>query len=307
MFDILKKKIASLVSGVSKNITKEVTKKVVEKTVSEKDVNPIIEDMELSLLEADVAFEVSEKIKEGLRKDLVGSSVRRGKVKQRVENSLKTSLEEILDVPKADLNEIIKKNKPCLLLFLGFNGSGKTTSLAKIGNHLKKKGFTCVFAAADTFRAASIEQLQEHADKLKIKTVKHKYGADAAAVVYDAMEHAKAKGIDVVLADTAGRSHTDINLLEELKKICKVNKPNLKILVLDSLTGNDILAQCEFFDKTINVDALIFTKMDVNPKGGNLLSAAYSLKKPIIFLGNGQKYDDLEKYDPQRILERIIG
>jgi len=306
MFDILKKKITSLVSGISKNITKEVTKKIVEKTVSEKDVNPIIEDMELSLLEADVAFEVSEKIKESLRKNLIGSNVRRGKVKQRIENSLKTSLEEILDVPKTNLDELIKKNKPCLLLFLGFNGSGKTTSLAKIGNHLKKKGFTCVFAAADTFRAASIEQLQEHADKLKIKTVKHNYGADAAAVVYDAVEHAKAKGIDVVLADTAGRSHANRNLMEELTKICKVNKPHLKILVIDSLVGNDAVPQARMFDEAVGVDAVVFTKVDVNEKGGSIISVAHTLKKPILFLGMGQEYKDLMEFESETILANIL-
>jgi len=163
-----------------------------------------------------------------------------------------------------------------------------------------------VFAAADTFRAASIEQLEEHASNLGVKVIKHKYGADPAAVVYDAMEYAKAKGVDFVLADTAGRIHIDKDLIEELKKMCRVNKPDLKILVLDSMTGNDILLQSQFFNDAVGIDAIIFTKMDVNPKGGNLLTAAHTIKKPILFIGSGQDYDNLEKYNPERIVNLML-
>ena len=156
------------------------------------------------------------------------------------------------------------------------------------------------------FRAASIEQLEEHARKLNIKVIKHNYGADSAAVIFDAKKYAETRKIDVVLADTAGRSHANANLMDELKKICRVNKPDLKILVLDSMTGNDIISQCKIFDKTIGIDAVILSKLDVSNKGGSVLSAAYVLKKPILFLGTGQKYKDLLKYDKDIIVKKIL-
>ncbi len=211
-----------------------------------------------------------------------------------------------MDIPKVDLKGVIKRNKPFLFLFLGFNGSGKTTSLAKIGNYLKNKGFSCVFAAGDSFRAASIEQLEEHGRRLNVGVIKHKYGADSAAVIFDARKHAEAKGIDVVLADTAGRSHTNRNLMDELKKVCRVNKPDLKILVIDSLVGNDAVPQAKMFDEAVGVDAVMFTKLDVNEKGGAILSVAQTLKKPILFLGTGQDYSSIKTFKPQEFIENII-
>jgi fused signal recognition particle receptor len=295
---VLKKKVAE--------VAKSVSKKILEKKISEKDLDEILEDLGITLLQADVAFEVSEKIKEDLKKNLVGKQVKRGKVKDLVLRTFKESLSEILDVPKLDLKDVIKKNKPSLFLFLGFNGSGKTTSLAKVGNYLKKRGFKCIFAAGDSFRAASIEQLEEHGKKLGIKVIKHRYGADSAAVIFDAKKHAESKGIDVVLADTAGRSHADRNLMDELKKVVRVNNPNLKILVIDSLVGNDAVPQARMFDEAVGVDAVMFTKIDVNEKGGCILSVAHTLKKPILFLGTGQEYSDIKTFKPQEFIEKII-
>lgn len=198
----------------------------------------------------------------------------------------------------------IKEQKVCTILFFGFNGSGKTTTIAKIGYLLLKQKIPVVFAAADTFRAAAIEQISIHAKKLKINVVKHKYGGDPAAVVFDAKKHAETiKG--VVLADTAGRLHSDKNLIEELNKIVRVNKPDLKILVLDSLTGNDILEQIEKFGK-VGFDGLILTKLDVNEKGGALLSVKEKTDKPILFLGTGQEYKDLEKYNAEKIVKKLL-
>jgi len=225
MFGFLKKVFKKKIKDVSTSVTK----KILEKKISEKDVENILDDLSMSLLEADVAFEVSEKIQEDLKKGIVGKEVKRGKVNEIVIKTFKESLTDILTVPKIDLKEIIKKNKQPIFLFVGFNGAGKTTSLAKVANHLKQKGFSCVLAAGDSFRAASIEQLEEHAKNLGMKVIKHDYGADSAAVVFDAKKHAEAKGIDVVLADTAGRSHTNANLMDELKKVCRVNNPDLKI------------------------------------------------------------------------------
>jgi len=202
--------------------------------------------------------------------------------------------------------DVVKKDKPSLFLFLGFNGSGKTTSLAKVGHYLKKKGVSCVFAAGDSFRAASIEQLEEHGRRLNIDVIKHKYGADSAAVIFDAKKHAQARGIDVVLADTAGRPHTDRNLMNELKKVCRVNNPNLKILVIDSLVGNDAVPQARMFDEVVGIDAVMFTKVDVNEKGGCILSVAKILKKPILFLGTGQEYSSLKTFDSQEFIDNIV-
>jgi fused signal recognition particle receptor len=328
MFGILKKKLSKIVKGISENVEKKkpvkkelvekkvvkkgvvkkvfekVTKKVLEKKISEKDLKDVLEDLEISLLEADVAFEVSEKIKDDLKKNLVGKQVRRGKVKDMIIKTFEDSLSEILNIPIIDLKNISKK--PSLFLFLGFNGSGKTTSLAKVGSYLKKKGISCVFAAGDSFRAASIEQLEEHGRRLDIKVIKHKYGSDSAAVIFDARKHAESKGIDVVLADTAGRSHMDKNLMDELKKVCRVNEPDLNILVIDSLVGNDAVPQAKMFDEVVGVDAVMFTKIDVNEKGGSILSVAHTLKKPILFLGVGQEYSDLKTFKSQEFIENIL-
>lgn len=313
MFNILKKKLSNVVKSVTKSITKTVEKtvekvprKITERKISEKDLSQVLEDLELSLLEADVAFEVTEKIKEDLRKALVGKQVKRAQIKKIVEQTIRKSLLEILDVPKLDLEKVIKQNKPCLMLFLGFNGSGKTTTLAKLAHKLQKKKYSCVLAAGDSFRAAAVEQLEEHGKKLGTKVIKHKYGADAAAVIYDAVEHAKAKGVDVVLADSAGRMHTNQNLMDELKKIVRVNKPQVKILVVDSLTGNDAVEQARKFDEAVGVDGIVLTKIDVNTKGGAVLSVCKILGKPVIALGIGQKYDDLKEFDRKEFVDNLL-
>lgn len=289
-----------------KGIIEKIKKKITEKKIEEDDVKDILKDLEMGLISSDVAVEVSDKIVNDLRNNLVGKFIKRGEIESVIKNSFKTSILDILKVQGFDLLEKAKTNKPFLIIFLGFNGSGKTTTLARIGNMLKKNGFTVVFAAADCFRAASIEQLEEHGRKLGIEIIKHKYGADPAAVIFDAVKHAKSKGIDVVLADTAGRTHANVNLMDELRKIVKVNKPDLKILVLDALTGNDIYDQCKMFNDVVGVDALIITKADVYEKGGATLSASFTIKKPILYLGIGQNYDDLEKFDSNKIVEKLL-
>ncbi|MCD6403490.1 MAG: signal recognition particle-docking protein FtsY [Candidatus Aenigmarchaeota archaeon] len=292
-------------------LIEKIVRKVTVKKLDENDVLPILQDLELSLVEADVAFETAEKIKKNLVNELVGKEIRRGKEKEVVLNAIKKTLLKILDVPSIDLVKMVrgkkKQGKPFVILFLGYNGSGKTTSMAKLVHFLKKKGFSCVFAAADTFRAASIEQLEEHARKLGIKVIKHRYGADPAAVVFDAIKHAEANRIDVVLADTAGRTHANRNLMDELKKIVRVNKPDLKVLVIDSLTGNDAVEQAKMFDEAVGVDAVMFTKVDVNEKGGAILSVTHTIKKPILFLGTGQGYEDLEIFEKEKFVKDLIS
>jgi fused signal recognition particle receptor len=162
-----------------------------------------------------------------------------------------------------------------------------------------------VFAAADTFRAASLEQLEEHAKKIGVRVIKHKYGADPAAVAFDAIAYAKANSIDFVLIDSAGRAHTNRNLMDQMKKIVKVNNPDAKILVIDSLTGNDAVLQARMFNE-IGVDGVIFTKVDVNEKGGAILSVTHELKKPIMFLGLGQEYKDFERFEKEKFVNNLL-
>lgn len=300
----VKKEKKGFFKRIVEKVIKPVVKKVVEKRLTEEDVNPILSDLETGMIEADVAYDVAEKIKNDLKISLVNQPIRRGKENEIVVDSLKKSLLEILSVPEIDLLKVGKK--PYLIAFLGFNGSGKTTSLAKVASWLKENNKSCVFAAADTFRAAAEEQLEEHAKRIGFKVIKHKYGADPAAVIFDAMEHAKANGIDFVLADTAGRAHTNKNLMDQMEKIVRVNKPDVKILVIDSLTGNDALIQAQMFNE-IGVDGLIFTKVDVNEKGGAILSVTHELKKPILFLGLGQEYKDFEKFDKEKFVNLLLS
>jgi len=288
-----------------KKVTEKIIKKVTEKKLSDEDLEPILKELESGLIEADVAYEVVEKIKNDLKKSLVDREIKRGKEKEIIVDVLKQSLLEILTVHEIDLKNVVKSKKPYTLLFLGFNGSGKTTSLAKVGNWLVKEGYSCVFAAADTFRAASLEQLEEHAKKIGVRVIKHKYGADPAAVAFDAIAYAKANNIDFVLIDSAGRAHTNRNLMDQMKKIVKVNNPDAKILVIDSLTGNDAVLQARMFNE-IGVDGVIFTKVDVNEKGGAILSVTYELKKPIMFLGLGQEYKDFERFEKEKFVNNLL-
>ncbi|MCD6477425.1 MAG: signal recognition particle-docking protein FtsY [Candidatus Aenigmarchaeota archaeon] len=276
------------------------------KKITEDDIKDVLWDLQISLLESDVALEVAEKISDDLKKALVGKEVKKKEIEKVVRSAIEESIREILSQKTINLFDEIKKKKPYVILFLGFNGSGKTTAIARLAYLLKDKGFSVNMAAGDTWRAAAIHQLEIHGRNLGIPVIKHDYGADSAAVIYDAIEHAKARGIDVVLADTAGRSHTNKNLMDELKKICRVNNPDLKILVVDSLTGNDAVEQAKAFENAIGIDAIIMTKMDVNEKGGAALSVAHTIKKPILYIGVGQNYKDLKKFDPEKIIKNLL-
>jgi fused signal recognition particle receptor len=182
------------------------------------------------------------------------------------------------------------------------NGSGKTTTIAKMVKLFQDNNMKCVIAASDTFRAAAIQQLEEHANRLKVKLIKHDYGADPAAVAYDAIEHAKAKDLDVVFIDTAGRLHSNTNLMDEMKKIIRVAKPDMKIFIGESITGNDCVEQAKQFNEAVGIDAIILSKADVDEKGGAAISVSYVTGKPIIYIGTGQEYNDLEKFDKKLVL-----
>ncbi|MCK5476501.1 MAG: signal recognition particle-docking protein FtsY [Candidatus Aenigmarchaeota archaeon] len=286
-----------------------VKKKAVEKNITQQELDDFFYNIELVLLENNASYDATNQIIENAKKQLLGTKADRFRIKEILEESLKNSIFDILDQKNIDIaekiKEINKNNEPCVIVFLGFNGAGKTTNLAKLGYDLKNKGFKCVFAAADTFRSAAIEQLKKHADKMKIPVVSHQYGADSAAVIFDAKKYAAAHKCDVVLCDTAGRVHTDKNLMEELKKIKRVNNPHLMILVAESITGSDIENQVEVFS-AIGIDGVILTKTDIDGKIGSAISVCYVSKKPILYLSCGQKYEDLIEFNAKSVLDSVF-
>ncbi|MEM1506684.1 MAG: signal recognition particle-docking protein FtsY [Candidatus Bathyarchaeia archaeon] len=273
----------------------------------------ILWEFKLTLLENDVALAVAEHICGEVEKRIVGLKVGRFEDKRKaIREVLRSILLDILKVQeKIDLFDLVERKRalkePYVIVFVGINGTGKTTTIAKIANLLLKKGYSVVLACSDTFRAGSIEQLEQHAKRLGVPMIKHKYGSDAAAVAYDAVQYARAKGINVVLIDTSGRMQTNRNLMMEMEKIIRVVKPDLTIFVGDALTGNDAVSQAEEFSKYVDISGSILTKMDADAKGGAAISIAYMTKKPILFLGVGQKYDDIEPFRPETIVDRILG
>lgn len=283
-----------------------------EKTISEKDLDDILWELELSLLESDVAIDVANFVVESVKKDLIGQKIKRSNdVEEYTYQALRNAVSKIIDIEGKSMTDMLeeknKKGEPLVVMFVGINGTGKTTSIAKLANYYIKKGYTPVVAASDTFRAGAIEQISYHTDKLGVKIVKHEKGSDPAAVAYDAVEHAKAKGKELVLIDTAGRMQTNTNLMDEMKKIRRVSKPDLVVFVGDALTGNDAVEQATKFNDAIDIDGVILTKADADSKGGASLSIGYVIGKPIMFLGMGQTYDDIKEYDPDWMLDQIFS
>jgi fused signal recognition particle receptor len=272
-------------------------------------IDDVLDDLEIALLQSDVALPVIERMRRDLRKELVGKKLRSG---VDAEGAIRLSLEHtaraILARPPIDLAATIRAHasKPYVILFVGVNGTGKTTTVAKIAGWLASQKLSCVIAAGDTFRAGAIEQLLVHGERLGVRVVRQQEGSDPAAVAFDAVQHAKARHLDAVLVDTAGRQHTNENLIEEAKKIRRVVAPSLTLFVGDALSGNDVLEQAKLFDKAIGIDGLILTKLDADAKGGAALSATYVTKKPILFVGIGQGYSDLVPFDPDWMVRRLF-
>lgn len=273
--------------------------------ISEEEYNEIFEDLEMLLLENNVALEAVDDINKILAENLIGKEIKRENLENVIKEELKKTLDEMLIEPDNPLDIIKIAEKPFKILFFGINGTGKTTSIAKVAHFLKKAGFSVVLAAADTFRAASIEQIAEHAKRLDIPLIKQDYGADPAAVGFDAIQYAEKHKIDVVLIDTAGRMHTKSNLLAEMEKIVRVTKPNLKFFVAESIAGNDAVEQAKAFHEKIEIDGSILSKADIDEKGGTVISVSHATGKPIFYLGTGQGLDDLELFNKQKFIENL--
>ena len=283
-----------------------------EKTISEKHVEDILWELEMELLQGDVAMEVANAVVESVKDDLVGKKIKRSNdITEYTFIALRNAVAEIIDIPGKSMTEMIEEKKaqgePLVVMFVGINGTGKTTTIGKLANYYLKKGYTPVIAASDTFRAGAIEQVTYHADNVGVKIIKHKKGSDPAAVAFDAVEHAKAQGKELVLIDTAGRMQTNVNLMDEMKKIKRVANPDLVVFVGDALTGNDATEQAVKFNDAIDIDGVILTKADADSKGGASLSIGYVIKKPIMFLGVGQGYDDIKEYDAEWMLDQLFS
>ena len=269
--------------------------------ISQEDFASYSDDLEMILLENNVAIEVSEKIINQLKESIVGKEFLKKEIEGQIKESLKDIIYNVLIREKKGTAE----HKPYVILFCGINGTGKTTSIAKFAYLLKEKKLSCVIAAGDTFRAASIEQIKKHGTKLGIEVIAHEYGSDPASVGFDAIKYAEKNHIDVVLIDTAGRMHTEKNLMAQIEKIAKVCKPDTKLFIGESITGNDIIEQIKTFDKSVGIDGIILSKADIDEKGGTALSVGATTGKPILYLGVGQEYKDLEKFDKNKFVESL--
>ena len=291
---------------------KDIVNKVTTAELKPENLRPILSDFKMSLIENDVAYPVADHVCDELEKRLIGVQVKRLEDRKKiVEDNLRKVLLEVMLADKAiDLIKCAEtkraKKESLVLLFVGINGTGKTTTVAKVAQFFKDHKYSVVLAASDTYRAGSIEQLEEHSKRLGLRVIKGVYGGDAASVAYDAVNHAKAHGINVVLIDTAGRMQTNQNLMQELQKVKRVICPDLTIFTVDSLIGNDAVTQAEEFNKCIGIDGTILTKVDADVKGGASLSVTYVTRKPIFFIGVGQTYKDLELFNPEKFVNMIL-
>jgi fused signal recognition particle receptor len=279
-----------------------------ELIVSETDLSDALSELELTLLESDVALPATDAIIAHVKKSLVGKHRKIGEsVDSLVVGALRDALLGVLG-KGFDLQEYIRSRpRPVKILFTGVNGTGKTTTVAKIAYFLKKQGFSVVIGAGDTYRAGAIEQIGVHAERLGIKIIQHPEGGDPSAVLFDTVQYAASHKIDVVLADTAGRFHNKANLMSQLEKIRRVMKPDLVVYVDEAVAGNDAVTRAAEFDKTVGADAVVLTKADMDSRGGAAISIAHTIGKPLMFIGTGQSYDDIAPFEPAQVVEELLG
>ncbi len=300
MFDRLKQAFQSISAAVK------------ERQLGDEELDKALFDFQMSLVESDVAQRVAEALAHEVESGLKGVKVERSAdASEVVGRQLASALEAAFSkAGTVDLVTSIKEKRksgePYSILFLGINGTGKTTTVARLANYLKKKGLSVACAAGDTHRPGAIEQLTEHADRLGVKVISQGYGADPAAVGRDGVLYARAHHVDCLLIDSAGRMQTNQNLMEEMAKIARVVRPDFRLFVADALTGNDAVSQAELFNEHVGFDGAVLTKADADVRGGAALSIVYSTGKPVLFLGVGQGYDDLVPFDSQKFLRSLL-
>ncbi|MBI5229267.1 signal recognition particle-docking protein FtsY [Candidatus Micrarchaeota archaeon] len=281
-------------------------------TIQERDCAELFRELETSLLESDVSLSTAELLINDLKKRVVGKSISKSALSAEIRKEVALSLYEIVDGNLRNnlfekVEEMKRAGEPLVILFVGPNGMGKTTTISKLAFLLKEREYSCVLAASDTFRAAALEQIEFHAQKLGVELIKHKYGADPAAVAFDAIAHAKAKGINVVLIDTAGRQETSHNLVKEMEKIVRVVKPHFRIFVGEAIAGHSLVDQVKKFNDAIGLDGIILTKMDCDAKGGSALTIVQETGISILFIGTGQGYSDFREFEPKWFVDAIIS
>jgi fused signal recognition particle receptor len=279
-----------------------------ELVLTEKQIQGTLQELELVLLENDVALPVTDEILRRVKEELVGKHRAIGEAPEGViisalRDAIVRVLGEGFDLP----GYIRGRPRPVKILFTGVNGTGKTTTVAKVGDYLKKLGFSVVIASGDTYRAGALEQIGIHAERIGIRVIQHMAGGDPSAVLYDAVEYATSHRVDVVLADSAGRFHNRVNLMNQLEKMKRVMRPDLVVYVDEAVAGNDAVVRAGEFEKLVGTDAVILTKADMDMRGGAAISIAHTVGKPIMFLGTGQGYDDLMPFSPERVVEELLG
>jgi fused signal recognition particle receptor len=277
--------------------------------IEEDDLEDPLWELEMALLESDVEMSVAQEILDSIRDDLVGETRKftesTGSV---VEDALRDALLDVISVGQFDFEQrVLDAEKPVVIIFTGVNGVGKTTTIAKLARYFEERGLSSVLANGDTYRAGANEQIREHADALDKRLISHEQGGDPAAVIYDAVEYADANDVDVVLGDTAGRLHTDEGLMDQLEKIDRVVGPDMTLFVDEAVAGQDAVQRAKQFDDAAAIDGAILTKADADSNGGAAISIASVTGKPILFLGVGQGYDDLERFDPDALVDRLLG
>ncbi len=303
LFDIFKKKTEQALKRTKDAWFGKITN-LFERQTIEKELWIELEEL---LIAADTGVDTTDKLI---------SRVKERVSKQKISDAhqVRTVLmEEMTAILQVDGNKPVSSASPRVILVVGVNGSGKTTSIAKLGYNYKRDGDKVVLAAADTFRAAAIEQLKWWGDRIGVEVIAHQPGADPGAVVFDALQAAKTRGAQTVIVDTAGRLHTKLNLMEELKKIRRVvqrvdpTAPHETLLVLDANTGQNGLSQAKYFTEAVGITGIILTKLDSSAKGGIVLAICDQLRIPVRFIGTGEALEDLAPFDPQSFVEAIMS
>ena len=292
--------------GTLKRVAAFATGKII---IEEEDLEDPLWELEMALLESDVEMSVAEEILETVREKMIGETRKQvDTTGELVELALHDALVDVISVGQFDFDQrIAEADKPITLVFTGVNGVGKTTSIAKLSEYLGDRGYSSVLANGDTYRAGANEQLQKHADNVGRKIITHQQGGDPAAVIYDAVEYAEANDVDVVLGDTAGRLHTSNDLMAQLEKIHRVVDPDLTLFVDEAVAGQDAVMRAQEFNDAAAIDGTVLTKADADSSGGAAISISYVTGKPILFLGTGQGYDDIEPFVPEELVDQLLG